>query len=60
MTVRKKFDCVELQHEGGRRLAERLAGMTLDEKVAYFAARTAELRRKQEEIRARRREAVGV
>ena len=44
-------DCVALQHEGGRRVAERMAGMTVEEKVAYWAERTEALRREQQALR---------
>ena len=55
---KKAFDCVELQHEGGRRIAERTAGMTLDEKVAYWAERTELMRREQAEWLAEKKQAT--
>jgi hypothetical protein len=50
--MKKTFDCVELQHEGGREIARRTAGMTIEEKVAYWAERTEALRREQQALRA--------
>jgi hypothetical protein len=44
---RKKFDCVELQHRGGALVRERLAGMTIEEEVAYWRERTRALRQRQ-------------
>jgi hypothetical protein len=48
----KSFDCVEEQHRGGRRVSERLAGLTLDQKVAYWRERTEQLRKRQAGLRA--------
>ena len=50
MTTKKKFDCVEMQHRGGRALMKRLEGMTLEEKVAYFKRGTEELRKRQQQL----------
>ena len=55
---KKTFDCVELQHEGGRRIAERTAGMTIDEEVAYWAERTELMRREIAEARAQKKQAA--
>jgi hypothetical protein len=49
--VEKAFDCVEFQHRAGAAVAKRLAGMTIEEKVAYFAKGTEELRKRQQELR---------
>ena len=54
-TSKKGFDCVEMQHKGGDRLTRLLVGMTNEEKVAYFARGTAELRKRQEELRRKAR-----
>jgi len=53
--MKKSFDCVELQHEGGQRVFARLAGMTLDEKVAYWRERTGVLRQRQAALREQRK-----
>ena len=33
---KKRFDCVEMMHEGAARVQEELAGLTLDEQAAYW------------------------
>jgi hypothetical protein len=43
--TKKRFDCVEMQHEGGRRIYEAVKGMTFEEEVAYWRKRNASLRR---------------
>jgi hypothetical protein len=45
-TDQKGFDCVEMKREGVRRIRERLAVMTAEERLAYWRRRTEELRRK--------------
>ena len=40
----KMFDCVEMKRQGADRLQKKLAGMTRDEQLAYWAGRTEELR----------------
>lgn len=42
--TKKQFDCVEMQHEGGRHIYEALKGKTRDEQIAYWRGRSAELR----------------
>ncbi len=51
---KKRFDCVEMQHRGGDAIYEIIKNMTREEEVAYWAERTAALRRKQEELRRQR------
>lgn len=41
----KKFDCVEMMHQGGERIRREVEGMTLDEEVEYWKKRTDSLRR---------------
>ena len=43
----KKFDCVELQREGGRRVAEHLKDMTVEQQAEYWRERTEQLRERQ-------------
>jgi hypothetical protein len=43
--MRKKFDCLELQHRGGEKVQARLAGMTHEERVAYWEQRGEDLRK---------------
>jgi hypothetical protein len=41
--MKKKFNCVEMMHEGGRRVLEETRGMTRDEIVDYWKRETARL-----------------
>jgi hypothetical protein len=49
----KRFDCVELQHQGGERLMQMMEGMTLEQRVAYWRKRGEALRRLQRRLRAK-------
>ena len=40
----KPFDCVEMKREGALRVHERIASMTMEEKLAYWRRRSEELR----------------
>jgi hypothetical protein len=53
---KKAFDCVELQDRGALAIYEITKDMTREEELAYWAKRTAELRRLQEDLRRRRAE----
>ena len=57
MTKPKKFDCVRMKHEGARRIQQELAGMTLEQQLAYWDREYQELLKEQEELRRRRAEA---
>ena len=48
---KKTFDCVKMMHEGGRRVMEMVKGMTMEQEVEFWRKRTAELRRRQEQVR---------
>ncbi len=48
----KSFDCVEMMHEAGRRVADRLRGMTTEQRLDYWRRQTEALRREQAELRA--------
>lgn len=50
--TKKRFDCVEMQHEGGRHIYEALKGKSRDEQVAYWRGRNAELRHLNEKKKA--------
>lgn len=41
--MKKKFDCVEMQHKGGEVVRQMTKGMTIEEEVAFWKARTAEM-----------------
>jgi hypothetical protein len=47
----KPFDCVEMKRRGAKQIREKLAGKTLDEQLAYWQTRTAELLARQEALR---------
>ena len=47
---KKAFHCVELQHRAGEAIYEKTKDMTREEELAYWAERSAELRREQEEL----------
>ncbi len=49
--MKKRSDCVELQHEGGARVAQRLSGMTPEERAAYWREKTEALRELQRSLR---------
>jgi len=42
----KTFDCVEMKRQGAERLQEKLAGMTRDERLAYWAERNEQFKAK--------------
>lgn len=52
----KKFDCVELQHQGALRIYEVTKNMTLSEEVAYWEGKDKEFRRQRACRTARRGE----
>ena len=49
---KKTFDCVEFQHEAGRRVEEKMRHMTTEQKVEYWKKRTEEILATQKEMRA--------
>ena len=49
---KKAFDCVEMMHEGGRRVQELVRGMTLEQEAEFWR----EEARKLKELQARLRE----
>ena len=53
MKAKKRFDCVEMQHQGGNAIYEVIKDMTREEQLAYWARRTEALRKKQEALRRR-------
>lgn len=53
--MKKTFDCVEMKHRGAKKVQTMLAGMTLDEQVAYWERRGKELRKRQAALRTRRK-----
>ena len=50
--MKKKFDCVDMQHAGGRKIYGRLKGMTVKEQAQYWKLRTEELLRRQRRLQA--------
>ena len=47
----KTFDCVEMMHQGAKRVQESLKGMTVAEQLAYWQKGTAEMRKRQQQLR---------
>jgi hypothetical protein len=45
----KSFDCVELQHQGAKRIYEHTKQLSLTEELIYWQQRTQELQRLQSE-----------
>ncbi len=54
MKRKREFDCVELQDSGALAIYEITKNMTREEQLAYWAERTAEFRREQDEVRRKR------
>jgi hypothetical protein len=50
-TTVNPFDCVEMQDRAGEKIAEELAGMTVEQQVAYWAGRERELRESRPAVR---------
>ena len=49
---KKKFDCVEMMHQGQAASEKRLKGLTLEQKIEYWAKRTEEIRTRQKKSQA--------
>ena len=43
----KTFDCVEMKRKGAARLQQKMEGMTLEQKLAFWHKCTEDLRRRQ-------------
>ena len=48
---KKRFDCVEMMHQGAARVREQLAGKSLEERAAYWRAKTQALLERQAKLR---------
>ena len=55
--MKKKFDAVEMMHRGGEAVRKKIAGMTVEQEVAYWAEITRVFREEQRELRAAKHEA---
>lgn len=44
--MKKTFDAVKMQHEAAEKVQARLAGMSLDEQVAYWEQRGKEMQKR--------------
>jgi hypothetical protein len=51
---RKAFDCVEMMHEGGRRVQELLRGMSREEELEFWRKETQKLRELQARLRGKK------
>ncbi|MFP4501170.1 MAG: hypothetical protein ACLFTT_09235 [Candidatus Hydrogenedentota bacterium] len=47
----KEFDCVEMKREGARHIHEELKGKTHEERMAYWARKNEEFRRRYPDMR---------
>ena len=52
---RKKFDCVEMMHQGGERIYEETKDMTPEEEIVYWQEQNREFREHVEVLRNKRR-----
>lgn len=48
----KTFDCVKMKRQGAEKVQQELAGMTLEEEIAFWQRGTEELRQRQMQARA--------
>ena len=48
---KKEFDCVEMMHQGAKRIQENLKGMTLEQEMAYWAKANREFQRRHRALR---------
>jgi hypothetical protein len=53
---KRDFDCVEMMHEGAAAVRAELAGMSVEEQIAYWQAATEDLLARQAALRAARGE----
>lgn len=53
----KAFDCVEMMHQGGKAVEEMLAGMTLEEQLAYWSKANRDTAKERDPGQARRKKA---
>ena len=58
--MKKKFDCVELQHRAGEEIREITRNMTVEEEAAYWRKRTKALRDKVKTLRRKRHSSSAV
>jgi hypothetical protein len=49
---KKRFDCVEMMHQGAARVRQDLAGKSLEQQAAYWRERTQALLERQAKLRA--------
>ena len=48
----KTFDCLEMKRQGAEKVQQELAGMTLEEEIAFWRNGTEELKQRQKQVRA--------
>jgi hypothetical protein len=56
-TKTKTFDCVEMMHEGARRVQAKLEGMTVEQETEYWRKRGQEFRKLQALLRRQMKQA---
>jgi len=48
--MNKKFDCVEMKHQGAEQLLKRLSGFTPEQELAFWQKRTEILKKSRQNI----------
>jgi len=48
--MNKKFDCVEMKHQGAEQLLKRLSGLTPEQELAFWQKRTDVLKKSRQKI----------
>lgn len=47
----KKFDCVEMKHEGARELQKLISKFSIEEELEFWRQQTEELKRRRETVK---------
>ncbi len=48
--MNKKFDCVEMKHQGAEQVLKRLSGLTPEQELAFWKKRTDVLKKSRQSI----------
>jgi hypothetical protein len=51
--MNKKFDCVEMKHQGAEQLLKKLSGLTLEQELEFWQKRTEALQKFRQRILAK-------
>ena len=55
--MKKKFDCVEMMHQGAEQVRRQVEGMTMEEELAYWKQQTEALRQLKHDVEKKERKA---